>query len=254
MTMQARRLTDHFVAEITGLEGLRLDDPAVFAQLREAMVEHQVLVLRNQRLSPDQLVRFGRLWGELRTEMPHPSLPRFNELAPISNDREWGHLGVGTKWHSDGMFLPRRSRFSMLYAHQPARSGGETLFCNTYRAHDELPADLRETIANRTAVHMTRNVAPMCLVHPDTQRKALYLNFESTMAIRGLPLSESLPLLDRLEEHISRADFGYRHTYCPGDLVICDGFSTLHRVTPGVTEGLRILYRVATLSEGPMAA
>ena len=208
-------------AEITGVDLRELDGPAV-AAIRRAWLDHCVIFFRDQHLTPAQLVAFARRIGE-PVEYPFlKGLDGFPEITPVVK-LEHERVNFGGIWHSDTAYLERPPMGSMLLAREVPPQGGDTLFANMYLAYETLSSGMRRLLdglvgvnsSARADVSKTREdrlkdaaredaareyVAehPVVRTHPETGRKALYVNRGHTARFAGMAEAESAPLLDFL--------------------------------------------------------
>jgi len=266
-------------AEIRGLDLKTLTD-ADFATVHRAWLDHSVLLFRAQRLSDEDLIAFSRRFGGLDWAPIQETGRRFVEGYPeiyvvsnvIENGAPIGSLGSGEAvWHTDMSYLERPPKASILYALEAPSAGGDTWFCDMYGAYESLPAALRDRIASLTLKHdatynsggyVRQGVAatddpmtspgvchPLTPVHPETGRRVLYLGRRRNAYIAGLPLFESEPLLDELWSYATRNDLTWRHHWQPGDLVLWDNRSTMHRREPFDPNTRRILHRTQIQGE-----
>ncbi len=253
-THSIRRTAGPLGAEVAGVDlSTPLSDDTV-AAIRQALVEHQVIFFREQALTPAQQVAFGARFGPLNI---HPYVagmagqPEVMEIVKEPQDR----INFGGGWHSDMSFLERPAIGSILYAVEVPDFGGDTLFASQAAAFEALSAGLQRTLEGLSAVHSANreysaqgqsaqkrssmNVAeadglagehvhPMVLVHPETGRKALYVNPAFTMRIEGWKTRESRALLDFLFEHSRREDFTTRFRWAPGSVAFWDNRSVWH--------------------------
>ena len=186
----------------------------------------------------------------------------------VSNIRENGKL-LGSlpdgemHFHSDQCYLEKPANGTFLYAIEIPSQGGDTLFLNMYKAYEALPAALRARVDGRKALNAylydstTREVngskldltahphyvQPMVRTHPDTKRKALYVNRLMTWSVEDMDESESNALLDQLFAHIEQDQFIYAHHWRVGDLVLWDNRCTLHARTDFSDKERRLLRR-----------
>lgn len=267
-------LTEAIGAEIRGVSISQPFDEAVIDALRQAWLDHCVLLLREQSLSDTDLVALTRHFGDL--EMPPPAddgapyLAEHPEVMVLSNvvdgGRTIGSLGnAEAVWHSDLNFTDEPPAASMLYAHEVPPTGGNTGFASMYRAYQTLPADLAGRIEGHKIRHDARfNSAgqprreqrppvdhPIVRTHPETGRKCLYLGRRTNAAIVDLPAAESEALLDALWAHAVHDRFVWYHRWRPGDLVIWDNRCTLHRRDAFDAGHRRIMHRTQTLGTRP---
>jgi taurine dioxygenase len=226
-------------AEIRGADLENLTD-AVFEQVHAALLEHLVVVLTGQeRLSPEAHIAFGARLG--RTE-PHTHLPRLEghpEIVLIDSERG-GKVDV---WHTDLTYHavpPLASALRM--ARSPGR-GGDTMWSNQYLAYEQLSAPIREMIDGLTAIHSqpgnesTRRAEhPMVRTHPETGRRALYVNRLFTSHVVQLSRGESDSLLEFLFAFAERPEFTCRHRWTVGDIALWDNRVTQHYALNDYTE------------------
>jgi taurine dioxygenase len=266
--------------EIVGLDLSQEISDATFRALEQAYNEHSVLVFRDQKLTPEQQIRFSRRFGDLEVHvMEQYLLPGYPEIFRVSNIVENGRRigGSGEFWHTDLSYVAQPSRGSLLYAievpHKDGRSLGDTQFASMVAAYDALPEALKRRIEGLKAVHrfgdvyakvsQTRGatsaltsqqkaklpdvIHPVVHVHPFTGRKSLFVNEGFTVAIVGMPEDEGSALLKELFAHCIRPDLVYTHNWRVGDLVMWDNWATQHRGTGGYTAEQRRLMLRTTL-------
>ena len=253
-TLTIRRLAGALGAEIGGVDLSEPLDDRTIAAIRQALVEHQVVFFRDQSLTPQAQVRFGARFGPLNI---HPYVagmagqPEVMEIIKEPEDR----VNFGGGWHSDMSFLPRPAIASILYAVQLPDWGGDTLFSSQAAAYDALSPGLKTTLEGLNAVHSAGReysakghsaqkrqsmavveaegavgeyVHPVVLVHPETGRKALYVNPAFTMRFDGWTKRESRPLLDYLFDHCRFEGFTCRFAWAAGSVAFWDNRSVWH--------------------------
>ncbi len=252
--LKVRRLAGALGAEITGVNLARDLSDATIAGIRRAFVEHQVIFFRDQSLTPEQLLRFGSKFGPLNVHPYVAGMTEHPEVMEIIKEPE-DRVNFGGGWHSDMSFLPTPSIGSILYAVEVPAFGGDTLFASQAAAYDALSPGLKRTLDGLNAVHSAGReysaqghsaqkrksmsvieaegavgeyVHPVVLVHPETGRKALYVNPAFTMRIEGWSARESKPLLDFLFEHSRYEGFTCRFTWTPGSVAFWDNRSVWH--------------------------
>ncbi|MCY4591044.1 MAG: TauD/TfdA family dioxygenase [Alphaproteobacteria bacterium] len=279
--MRIRTLTDTVGAEIEGVRLDRLDD-ASFDGIRAALDRHGGVLFRDQSLEPADLVAFSRRFGELDhapvMENGRTAVEGLPEIYIVSNvldaqGRPIGSLGAGEAvWHTDMSYLENPPDFSMLYALEVPASGGDTWLSSMAAAHDDLPGELREQIADlsikhdgtfnsggylRQGVREDTNPAtsvgqphPVICAHPRTGRPVLYLGRRRNAYVMGLELEASETLLDRLWEHATRPELAYAHRWRPGDLLLWDNRATMHRRDPFDPAARRVMRRTQIRGHG----
>ncbi|HEY8616866.1 TauD/TfdA dioxygenase family protein [Phenylobacterium sp.] len=253
-SLKIRRVAGALGAEISGVDLSRdLPDETVTA-IRKALVEHQVVFFRDQDLTPAQQVAFGRRFGPLNI---HPFVqgmadqPEVMEIIKEPQDK----VNFGGGWHSDMSFLETPAIGSILYAVEVPEFGGDTLFASQAAAYDALSPGLKATLETLSAVHSASReysaqghsaqkragmqvaeadgyvgeyVHPVVLTHPESGRKALYVNPAFTLRIDGWKTSESKALLDYLFNHCRYEGFTCRFSWREGSVAFWDNRSVWH--------------------------
>lgn len=256
-------------------EGVDLSSSYPFEELERAFFDHQVLILRNQRLSAQQFHAFAKRFGppepHVIDQFHHPDIADILILSNVVKDgKPTGLADAGTYFHTDYSYLEIPARATMLYSITVPRAGGDTLFADQYQAYDDLPDAMKNRIANLVALHhygnrnnldeRTRTVAsvltgeqegkmgwvrhPIARKHPITGRTALYAVSGSSFRIEGLPDDEALDLLEALRVHATQEKYQYRLKYGVGDVVVWDNASLLHSATLIDPHDARTLWRI----------
>ena len=252
--LDVRRVAGALGAEIAGVDLAQdLADETV-RQIRQAFVEHQVIFFRDQALTPEQQTAFGARFGPLNIHPYVAGMADHPEVMEIIKEPE-DRVNFGGGWHSDMSFLPKPSIGSILYAVEVPAWGGDTLFASQAAAYDALSPGLKRTLEGLNAVHSAareysaqghsaqkrKSMAvaeaegavgefthPVVLVHPETGRKALYVNPAFTVRIEGWTARESKPLLDFLFQHARYEAFTCRFSWSTGSVAFWDNRSVWH--------------------------
>ncbi len=276
-----RPLSPALGAEIVGLDIERPLDDATISALVQAWQDHIVLLFRKPDLSQEDQLRFAGCFGRVgERARPVDKRPEdFTELHPafmlISNIREdgkpIGSLPDGEMmFHHDTIFKPMPHLGSLLYAIEVPASGGNTRFNNLYKAYDALPDRIKTRIAGhnaenvydyvtitrrggleRSAETVQRHTHPVCITHPRSGRKALYVDRLMTMRIDGLPDEEGEAMLEEMFDISERPAFVYEHVWTPGDLLLWDNFCSAHARTDFPSAERRLLRRCQIESDAP---
>lgn len=277
--LNVRRIAGALGAEITGVDLARdVEDDAVIAEIRRALVEHQVVFFRDQRMTPAEQVRFGAHFGPLNIHPYVGGMAEHPEVMEIIKEPE-ERLNFGGGWHSDMSFLPVPAIGSILYAVEVPEIGGDTLFASQAAAYDALSAGLRETLERLNAVHSASReysaqghsaqqrrsmsvveaegevgeyIHPVVQTHPETGRKALYVNPAFTMRIDGWSARESKALLDFLFEHSRYEAFTCRFSWRAGSVAFWDNRSVWHFALNDYAGQRRHMRRVTVDPGGPL--
>jgi len=274
-SLVVKSLSPALGAEITGLDLRQELDAETMADIVDAWHQHLVLLFRDQSLSEDDQIRFAQHFGTLqkrtrpasaRNEGERIKYPELTML--VSNIRENGKL-IGSlpdgemHFHSDQCYLEKPANATFLYAIEIPSHGGDTLFLNMYKAYETLPSEIRAHIDGKKALNAylydstTRSingagldfsahphyVQPIVRTHPDTHRKALYVNRLMTWTVEGMDEKDGSALLDQLFAHIEQDRFIYAHKWRVGDLVLWDNRCTLHARTDFSDKERRMLRR-----------
>ncbi|HEV2364050.1 MAG TPA: TauD/TfdA family dioxygenase [Caulobacteraceae bacterium] len=252
--LEIRRLGGALGAEICGPDlAADLSDDLV-AEIRRALIEHQVIFFRDQSLTPAQQVAFGRRFGPLNIHPYVAGMAGHPEVMEIIKEPE-DEVNFGGGWHSDMSFLANPSIGSILYAVAAPEWGGDTLFASQAAAYEALSPGLRAMLETLNAVHSADReyssrghsaqkrksmsvaeaegvsgeaVHPVVKAHPETGRKALYVNPAFTMRIEGWSRRESKALLEFLFEHSRYEAFTCRFSWRPGSVAFWDNRSVWH--------------------------
>ncbi len=287
MALTLTPLHPHFVAEASGVELRRAEDPEILAAIRAAMDVHAVLVFRDQPFDDDEQVAFAqRLDGALHTKTGSRVIQR-NRLGDaavtdISNLGDAGELlgrddrrrlyGLGNRlWHTDASFEDPPGRYSMLSARVVPPVSADTEFADMRAAYDALPDATRERIEGlrvhhsiaysrqtlgfefsaEEAARLPGAVHPLVRALPRSGRRSLYLASHASRVL-DWPVPEGRLLLRDLVEHATQRQFVHRHRWRSDDLVIWDNRATMHRALPFEdTVHRREMRRVTTLDLEP---
>ncbi|WP_168403297.1 TauD/TfdA dioxygenase family protein [Erwinia amylovora] len=276
MKWQTEKLTPSFGLRVKGVD-VKVINHSEVETLLELTKEYQVLVVAAQHLTPEEQIEFCRKTG---TIFPHPLKKNtcpWPEMTYVTNVQEngeaRGYPGPGFPiWHSDMCYEEHPPRLTTFYAEKVPSEGGKTLFCNTLAACADLPPQLSKALEDKQAIfgfsqklvqrcqergymlhiepedQRPDTFHPVLRPHPQTGRKAIYVNWTHTDAIVGMSEQESDHYLNVLYRHCINPIYLYAHQYQEGDLVIWDNGSTLHTGDGAVPEGqARIMRRVVVM-------
>lgn len=259
--MQRRALAEHFGDEIIGIDLREPVEGAVADELRTALSQRLVLVVRGQRLTGPEQVSAAALFGE-----PVDEVGDRRRYVHVSNVRDDGVLGEGKPllFHSDNAFTPEPLAVVTLYGHTIGEGGAPTCFAGAQRAAALLPEELRAELTGAEALHLSgfaggwyryrddetephhpRAVHPVLLPNPRTGRPALFVSEQQTDRILGWDPDRGEAVLTALFEVLYDDDNVYRHEWRAGDLVVWDNRALQHGRPAIAGSGERTLRRVA---------
>ncbi len=277
VSLDIRPLSPALGAEVRGLDLSQPLSDQVFEKLYSAWLDHLVLVFPGQRLTERQQVRFAERFGEpvgsRSKERVDERDERDSRVMLISNVRENG-IPIGLlpdgelMFHTDSVYLERPLKGAMLYAEEIPSVGGDTLFVNLYHAYDALSDEKKARLDGLRAVNVfdyetqvktgrldrskvKHHAHPAVRVHPETGRRALYVNRLMTEEIEGLDPGDSDRLLAELFDHAERREFVYVHRWRLGDLVMWDNRCTMHARTDFPPGERRLMRRVGLEGDVP---
>jgi taurine dioxygenase len=271
---EVKRLGAKLGAEIHGLDLKEGMDPETCRALEAALIEHKVIVLRDQRLTTEQHVAISRLFGELEV---HPMRPKgeFPEILVLDNHKDNPVLSTDV-WHSDTTFRQNPTKYTILRCQIMPKLGGDTLFTDMEAAYDGLSTTFKKMIDGLTAVHDFQNFRvlfkkteedqaklrkmeelfpnpshPVVRTHPETGRKCIYVNPQFTVRIEGLDPDESRAILQVLYAQVHVPESQFRVRWSPDTIVFWDNRSTQHYAANDYYPERRRMERTAVVGDVP---
>ena len=273
--MTMRPLAPHCGVEITGVDARTIDD-AGFADIRQALAERGVVLLRDQQFSPEDHIAFARRWGDIDVNNYFPANGGHPEIAEVKK-AETQFVNIGGGWHTDHSYDPVPAMGSVLVARELPPTGGDTLFASLGAAYDSLSDGLKATLGGLRAVHSADHiygpdgvyaktdqaadlkgqdvrataVHPAVIRHPVSGRRILYVNPAFTLHFEGWTRAESAALLQYLYTVAMREEFHCRLAWQPGSVAIWDNRSTWHLAMNDYQGHRRLMHRI-TISGVPL--
>jgi len=275
MTLDVRPIAGALGAEISGVDLSKDLSDAAVAAIRRAWLEHLVIFFRDQDLPPARFLAFARRFGE-PIEYPFvKGLEEFPEIIPVLK-LEHEKINFGGIWHSDTTYLDVPPMASMLVAREVPAAGGDTEFANMYLAYETLSAGMRRLLDGLLAVNSSAAADvsrtredrlkdsgradakkeyaashPVVRVHPETGRRALYVNSAHTVRFEGMTDEESAPILKFLYAHQTRPEFTCRFHWHPGSLAMWDNRCAQHNAINDYQGHRRLLHRITLAGDKP---
>lgn len=240
-------LTPVIGSEVHGIDLRQRLSEEIVCTLRNMWNERLVLFFRDQAIDLEQLKAFGSLFGSLHIH-PQGDMPGHPGVLKIHTDAH-SKVYAGHLWHSDVSCDEQPPSASILYLHQVPECGGDTLFANMYAAYETLSESMRSMLDGLHALHSGRRsygeyfgqapeqmrdgrypeaVHPVVRTHPETGRKALFVNENFTDSIVELSPAESVAVLDFLFRHIADPRFQCRFRWRPNSIAMWDNRCTQH--------------------------
>lgn len=273
--LTVRRLSGGVGAEIAGIDlGGEVPDDTI-AAIRRIWLDHNVIVLHRQTLPPDRFLALAQRFG---TPIEYPfikGIEGFPEIIPVVKLPE-ERVNFGGIWHSDTSYLEEPPAATMLVAREVPPYGGDTLFANQYLAYETLSDGMKRLLdplrcvassakadVSRTREDRIRDskradakavyeaTHPVVRIHPETGRRALYVNVAHASHFEGMTPEESAPLLDYLFRHQVRPEFTCRVAWAPGTLALWDNRCTLHNPVNDYHGHLRRMHRITLAGDRP---
>ncbi|MEM7253410.1 MAG: TauD/TfdA family dioxygenase [Pseudomonadota bacterium] len=275
--LTVRPLSGGIGAEVRGIDLAGDLSEAAWSQLHDAFLDYLVLAIVDQSLSPAAQLALGERFGSPFVHPFRPSLPGFPQIIPLVKEAE-ERRNVGGVWHTDLTCLPTPPLGTLLYAKEVPTSGGDTMFSNGYLAYEGLSAPLRETLEGLRAVHSAvrahgprattgqgafrekasqkaeatqETIQPVVRTHPETGRKALFVNRVFTLRFDGWTAGESAPLLRYLYDHMTQPEYVCRIRWREGTLVLWDNRCTQHYALNDYHGQRRVMHRLMIEGDRP---
>ena len=258
-------------AEVRGLDLSRPLNEEDIAFINRVWLDHQVLVVRGQKLEQEDLLRITAYFGEIG-HLHRPAKffpPGFSKILPdimmISNIRENGEpIGAlpdgEMMFHHDMIHTDIPHKGTMLYSVEIPSTGGDTLFASGYDAYETLDPKVREKLEGKLGLQhynygstikgdgrgveaFGEAAHPVFRTHDETKRKAVYVNRLMTIGIVGMPQTEAEPLLEAVWDHMEKPEFVYAHKWQIGDILLWDNRCSSHARTDFPGSERRLMLR-----------
>ena len=274
--MKIKQIAGALGAEISGVDLTRAITSELASDIRSVFLKHQVIFLRDQNLTPTQFLAFAAAMG---TPVEYPFVKGIDGFPHIIEVKKLAHetVNFGGIWHSDTTYLDAPPMGSMLLSREVPPYGGDTLFANQYLAYESLSATMQRLLGDlvgisssakadvsktredrikdggkETAPTEYRAEHPMVRTHPETGRKALYVNVAHTAGIKGMSDAESAPLLQFLFTHQVKPELSCRWAWEPNAIAFWDNRCTQHNPINDYHGFRRVMHRITLAGEKPV--
>ena len=273
--LQIKKIAGALGAEIRGADLRGPLSAEMLGEIRAAWLEHLVLFFRDQNLSVAQFLAFARTMGDT-VEYPLlkglPGFPDVIEVSKLENEK----ANFGGVWHSDTAYLEHPAMGSMLLAREVPPAGGDTLFANQYLAYETLSPGMRNMLDGLVAVNSSAKADatrtredrvkkdgredarseylaehPTVRTHPETGRKALYVNVAHTVRFKDMTAEESAPLLNYLFQHQTRPELTCRFGWQVDSLAFWDNRCAQHNAVNDYHGYRRVMHRITLSGDRP---
>ena len=274
--MKIRQIAGALGVEISGVDLSAAVSATLAADIRKVFLDHQVIFLRHQNLTPEQFMAFAQLMGE-PIEYPFvkgiAGFPHIIEVKKLEHET----VNFGGIWHSDTTYLDSPPMGSMLLSREVPPYGGDTLFANQYLAYETLSGTMQGLLDGLIGISSSANADvsktredriksdgkgaappalqaehPVVRTHPETGRKALYVNVAHTAGIKGLTDDESAPLLRFLFSHQVKPELTCRFAWEPNAIAFWDNRCTQHNPVNDYHGFRRVMQRITLKGDKPV--
>jgi len=274
--MKIQQLSEHIGAEISGIQLDNLNENAV-AEIKEAWLEHKVLVFRDQEISTEAHIAFGKNFGDLEIHPFADNLEDHPEIIVLEagGDSPRQNYNAAKDWHIDVSFREKPPMGSILRGKVIPEKGGDTRFSNAAAAYENLDPEIKARVDELSAVNdytkmfgpSTRfnseesheeNIKeyppvlhPVIRTHPETGKRSIFTNNFFTSHIEGVDGEESDYLLGKLAEAIRDPSIQFRVQWEPETFVMWDNRCVHHVATDDFLPLFRRMERVTISGDRP---
>ncbi len=276
-TIEVTALTGAMGAQISGVDLTEPLSNQTWDEIHQAWLDNLMIYFRDQTLQPDQHLALARRFGKPAIYPFIEGLPDAPEVTEILKT-EQDQKNFGGSWHTDTTYKEKPDLGTLLYAHEVPETGGDTLYANMYLAYDRLSEGMKRLLDGLIAVNNSEKSYPggrstqlkkldgmggnykdeataleaehpVVRTHPETGRKALYVNASHTLRFKDMTVDESKPLIDYLCAHAARPEFTCRLHWLPGTIAIWDNRCTQHLAVNDCVGKRRRMHRVTIEGE-----
>jgi taurine dioxygenase len=280
MTISVNAQHNGFGAAISGVALNTTLDDTLIAQIRSAWLKHQVIWFPDQPMNHEDLERFTQVLGAFGDDPYVQSLDDHPNILEIRREPTEKIAPFGAAWHSDWSFQQSPPSATILHSKIVPPRGGETWYANGYAAFDALDAATLSEVEGLIAIHSARRPYspqgflasggkdrsmtilpsdtaldtqehPLIRTHPETGRKALWVNSVYTIGLKGMPEAASKPLLQKLFDYATGKEFVYRHRWSENMLTLWDNRCVQHCAQGGYDGHRRVMHRTTVAGDLP---
>ena len=255
--------------EIHGVDLSKEVPDSIFNEIRSAFIENGLIFFRDQNLAPEEHIRFAKQWGKININRFFTKVDGYAQIAEVRKEPDQKE-NIGGEWHTDHSYDQIPALGSILLAKEIPSSGGDTLFACMYKAYENLSEGMKTALEGLNAVHSSRHVFgegsdysksskgrignselatqdaihPVIITHPESKKKALYVNRGFTLRFEGWTNEESKPLLDYLYDYAASENNTTRFKWSPGSIAFWDNRCTWHNALNDYHGEKRLMHRI----------
>ena len=261
--------TGNVGVEIHGVDLSKKVPDSLFNEIRGAFIDNGLIFFRDQNLTPEEHIRFAKQWGKININRFFAKVDGYDQVAEVLKEPDQKG-NIGGEWHTDHSYYQIPALGSILLAKEIPSSGGDTLFACMYKAYENLSDGMKVTLEGLNAVHSSRHIFgegsdysksskgrignselatqdaihPVIITHPESKKKALYVNRAFTLRFEGWTNEESKPLLDYLYDHAAGESNTTRFKWSPGSIAFWDNRCTWHNALNDYHGERRLMHRI----------
>ncbi len=272
---EVRPIAGAIGAELTGIDLAAEPGHNTIAAIRQAWLEHGVIFFRDQDLPPAQFLAFAKKLGDV-VEYPFiKGIEGFPEIIPVVK-LEHEKSNFGGIWHTDTAYLEAPPMATVLIAREVPPFGGDTMFASGVAAYDALSDGMKKMLDGLIAINSSAKADvtktredrvkdsakteakkeyigehPVVRTHPETGRKALYVNVAHTLRFKDMTETESAPLLNYLFHNQTKPEYTCRFSWRVGSMALWDNRCVLHNPVNDYHGYRRVMHRVTLAGDRP---
>ena len=264
-----KQISGNVGVEIHGVDLSKEVPDSLFNEIRDAFIENGLIFFRDQNLTPEEHIRFAKKWGKININRFFAKVDGYEQIAEVRKEPDQKG-NIGGEWHTDHSYDQIPALGSILLAKEIPSSGGDTLFASMYKAYESLSNGMKVTLESLNAIHSSRHIFgegsdysksskgrignpqlaiqdaihPVIITHPESKKKALYVNRAFTLRFEGWTDEESKPLLNYLYDHAANEENTTRFQWSPGSIAFWDNRATWHNALNDYHGERRLMHRI----------
>jgi taurine dioxygenase len=264
-----KQISGNVGVEIHGVDLSKEVPDSLFNEIRDAFIENGLIFFRDQNLTPEEHIRFAKKWGKININRFFAKVDGYEQIAEVRKEPDQKG-NIGGEWHTDHSYDQIPALGSILLAKEIPSNGGDTLFASMYKAYEGLSNGMKVTLESLNAIHSSRHIFgegsdysksskgrignpqlaiqdaihPVIITHPESKKKALYVNRAFTLRFEGWTDEESKPLLNYLYDHAANEENTTRFQWSPGSIAFWDNRATWHNALNDYHGERRLMHRI----------